>query len=155
MADVKNPISSQPQATVPMVVGGNKNAANRPIGPDGQRDWSFGLFDCFARCGLCCWATWCPCVVYGKNKQRLRNLRQYGVPMAGGGDRFNEHCVVHGVLMNTGYAWFLHIPLRAETRERYSIRGDTYIDCLTVWCCRPCAYTQERREIELEEGSLY
>ena len=64
MADVKKPISSQPevctldgqehinytsnvvmacvlQNTVPMVVGGNKNANNRPIGADGKRDWSF------------------------------------------------------------------------------------------------------------------
>ena len=36
-----------------MAVGGNKNANNRPIGADGKRDWSFGLFDCFARCQLC------------------------------------------------------------------------------------------------------
>jgi hypothetical protein len=41
------------QGTVPMQEGGNKNANNRPIGPDGKRDWSFGLFDCFGRCGLC------------------------------------------------------------------------------------------------------
>jgi hypothetical protein len=43
---------------VPMVVGGNKNANNRPVGADGQRDWSFGLFDCFDRCGLCTYQNW-------------------------------------------------------------------------------------------------
>ena len=36
-----------------MLVGGNRNAKNCPIGPDGKRDWSFGLFDCFSECGLC------------------------------------------------------------------------------------------------------
>lgn len=41
------------QGTAPMQVGGNRNARNCPVGPDGKRDWSFGLFDCFARCGLC------------------------------------------------------------------------------------------------------
>jgi Cys-rich protein (TIGR01571 family) len=46
------------------------------------------------------------------------------------------------------------IPTRAEARERYGIRGDVYGDCLTSWCCRPCSLTQERREIELEEGSF-
>ena len=46
------------------------------------------------------------------------------------------------------------INTRTEARERYGIRGDTYGDCLTAWCCRPCSLTQERREIELEEGSV-
>lgn len=41
------------QSTVPMSAGGNKNALNRPVGPDGKRDWSYGLFDCFSACGLC------------------------------------------------------------------------------------------------------
>ena len=74
MAEIKQPVSSQPQVSElcngfpmdrganflfffqgipPMQVGGNKNAKNCPIGPDGRRDWSFGLFDCFGRCGLC------------------------------------------------------------------------------------------------------
>jgi len=79
MADYKEPVSTQPQVrasvihpvvsdtqprlffsrlcasqgTAPMSAGGNKNALNCPIGPDGQRDWSYGLFDCFSMCGLC------------------------------------------------------------------------------------------------------
>jgi hypothetical protein len=44
------------QSIVPMSAGGNKNALNRPIGPDGKRDWSYGLFDCFSECGLCTWS---------------------------------------------------------------------------------------------------
>jgi hypothetical protein len=43
----------QKQATAPMGAGGNKNALNRAVGPDGQRDWSHGLFDCTEDCGLC------------------------------------------------------------------------------------------------------
>ena len=41
-----------------------------------------------------------------------------------------------------------------EVRERYGIRGNKCGDCLTVACCCPCAHVQERREIELEEGSF-
>ncbi len=46
------------QATAPMqirggVVYGDHGAANHPLAPDGKRNWSFGLFDCFGRCGLC------------------------------------------------------------------------------------------------------
>ena len=67
--------------------------------------------------------------------------------------------VVHEELTPTyahlsGRPCFLQIHTRTEARERYSIRGDTYTDCLTTWLCRPCSLTQERREIELEEGSF-
>jgi hypothetical protein len=75
MADIKEePVNTQPtvrafvvhqssltlnhvvmpsQGTAPMSAGGSKNALNRPIGPDGKRNWSYGLFDCFSACGLC------------------------------------------------------------------------------------------------------
>jgi Cys-rich protein (TIGR01571 family) len=46
------------------------------------------------------------------------------------------------------------IHTRERVRERYGIRGDSTEDCATSWYCRPCALTQERREIELEEGSF-
>ena len=36
-----------------MTAGGNRNVLNRPLGDDGQRDWSYGLFDCTDECGLC------------------------------------------------------------------------------------------------------
>lgn len=45
------------EATAPMQVHskvyGDHGAHNRPLGPDGKRDWTYGLFDCFNRCGLC------------------------------------------------------------------------------------------------------
>ena len=39
--------------TGPMKAGGDKNARNRPIGPDDKRDWSYGLLDCVPECRLC------------------------------------------------------------------------------------------------------
>ena len=45
------------QAIAPMQVYsqvyGDHGANYRPRGPDGKREWSYGLFDCFSRCGLC------------------------------------------------------------------------------------------------------
>jgi hypothetical protein len=111
MADTKEHVSNQPQGTAPMSVGGNRNAKNCPLGPDGKRGWSFGLFDCFARCGLCCWAVWCPCVVYGKNRQRLRSLQNQGTPLPGGGERYDGHCCVYGAInVATGHARALQAP---------------------------------------------
>jgi Cys-rich protein (TIGR01571 family) len=46
------------------------------------------------------------------------------------------------------------VHTREEVRGQYGIRGDAYNDCLTVWCCRARSLTQERREIELEEGTF-
>ncbi|KAI0305344.1 PLAC8-domain-containing protein [Multifurca ochricompacta] len=148
--------TDQKLATASMSAGGgNKNTLNREVGVDGKRDWSFGLFDCFSECGLCCWATWCPCVVYGKNKERLRNLQDQGVPLPGGGERHTDDCCVYGALNFPGYGWVLQISTRADIRNRYGIRGDGNGDCFASGCCTPCALTQERREIELEEKSFY
>jgi Cys-rich protein (TIGR01571 family) len=56
------------------------------------------------------------------------------------------------------YKWSLstsiQIQNRGNIRSRYNIRGGSMDDCLTSYCCRSCALTQERREIELEENSF-
>ncbi|KAF8467966.1 PLAC8 family-domain-containing protein [Russula ochroleuca] len=107
MADKKY-VGSQPPGTSPMVVGGDKNANNYPIGADGKRDWSFGLFDCFNSCGLCCQAVWCTCVVFSKNGQRLRHLQEHGAPLPGGGETYDRACCLFGALHYTEYAMIKH-----------------------------------------------
>jgi len=52
------------------------------------------------------------------------------------------------------HIWWLQIRHREEIRERYGIRGSPLSDCFVSWCCRACSLTQERREIELEEGNF-
>ncbi|KAI9450102.1 PLAC8 family-domain-containing protein [Lactarius psammicola] len=146
--DTKEPtISSQPQATAPMGAGGNRNALSREVGAGGLANvtWSFGLFDYTSECGLCCWATWCPCVVYSKNKQRLRHLQTRGTPLPGGGERYNVDCCAYGCLIPTCNAWVLQVDPRTDIRARYGIRGGITERYL---------YVLERREIELEENSF-
>ena len=47
--------TAQPEAIAPMVVagGGNKNVNELPYDSNGKRDWSFGLYDCFAQSKKC------------------------------------------------------------------------------------------------------
>ena len=118
---------------------------------------------------------WCPCIVFGKNKQRLRNLKTHGTPLPGGGDCCDGDCCFYCGLGLFGLGWVLQVCLdvdkmhihgpsnlpasaqvgsRGDVRDRYNIRGGTCGDCCSSWCCAPCALTQERREIELEEYSF-
>jgi len=61
-------------------------------------------------------------------------------------------CINTGMVSNPPA--FAQIGSRGDVRDRYGIRGGGCGDCLGTWCCGPCALTQERREIELEEHSF-
>ncbi|KAF9035061.1 PLAC8-domain-containing protein [Hymenopellis radicata] len=152
----KGPHNQQPMATQPMTVGmgGNRNAKNKPMKDDG-REWSNGICSCSGNCGTCCMACCCPCVVYGRNKQRLEHLNRTGYPDSEHGGCFNGDCLVHGLLTGfLGFGWILQIPLRGSIRTRYSIAGGSCGDCCTTFCCAPCELTQGSQEIQLEEQSF-
>ncbi|KAI9508238.1 PLAC8 family-domain-containing protein [Russula earlei] len=137
-----------------MTAGGNRNALNRETGADGLRDWSYDLLDCSSTCSLCCWATFCPCVVYGQNKQRLRHLQYEGVALSNGGSRVSSDCRAFCCSALPCFYWVFQMGGRTNVRNRYDIRGNSFEDFLSSVLCVPCALTQESREIELEEKSL-
>ncbi|KAN0136840.1 PLAC8 family domain containing protein [Lactarius tabidus] len=156
--DAKETISSQPQGTAPMVQRGNKNSLNREVGTDGLRDWSTKLCGCScdgSEFGICCLATWCPGVVFGRNKQRIRHLQSQGTPLPGGGTNVNGDCAIYCFLAPLRLSWILGIGDRTDIRSRYSIRGSTFEDCLSAFFCNSCALVQEHNEIALEEKSFY
>jgi Cys-rich protein (TIGR01571 family) len=117
-------------------------------------------------------ATFCPCVIYGQNKQRLRHLQKRGRPLPGGGDTFSHECRVYCCMAVPCFYWAFQVcgdsapdkcrsllrstqmGSRSDIRNRYDIRGAGIEDCLISLLCRPCALTQERRELELEERSI-
>jgi Cys-rich protein (TIGR01571 family) len=120
-----------------------------------------------------CLAAWCPCIVYSRNRQHLRSLQYQGTPLPADRERNDDQCCIYGGLEITGYSWVMQvrsediddmrlrlirvsdqIRYREEIRERYGIRGSSLNDCCISAWCRPCALTQERREIELEERNF-
>ncbi|KAL1744592.1 PLAC8 family-domain-containing protein [Schizophyllum fasciatum] len=138
--------------------GGNRNALNLPIGPDGQRDWSHDGCDCKGHGGLFCRACCDPCVVYGRNKQRYEHLVMYGTPdpqegegMGTGRDACQKHAFVTCFF---AAGWLFQIRLRGRIRERYGIRGSCMGDCCRSSLCQPCSLMQESLELKLEEDDF-
>jgi len=146
--------NQQPRATQPMQAGGSRNANNMPI-VDGERDWSFGVFDCLSDPLTCVVSWFFPCVTYGRNMARYNALEQSGTiskdPMEG---IISNESIMYGVAQCFGCGGLIGMGGRAMARSRYSIRGDQVSDCLLSCFCAPCSLTQVSREIELEEQSL-
>ncbi|KAK4702700.1 hypothetical protein P7C70_g3523, partial [Phenoliferia sp. Uapishka_3] len=69
--DVRDQPKQHAQMIVP-VPGGSRNPVGRPILPDGQRDWSYGLFGCFEDIGTSAFACLLPCGLYALTKQTAR-----------------------------------------------------------------------------------
>jgi len=123
---------------------------------NGERSWSHDLMDCFGDCGTCCFAYFCPCMVYQQVKNRLDHLRLNGRPdPKQGGSGCGGDCCLYGTLTGCcGIGWVLQMSTRATMRARYRIRGDGCTDCMASCCCIPCELTQESRELEVEEGYI-
>jgi len=148
-------VDSQPKPSVPMAVrGGDRNAMKMLILCDGLRDWSYGLFDCFADLSACIQSILCPCYIYSRNRQRLAYLEEYGVPFQGRVESCNHDCVSYGCLRLIHAAAALQVITRSNVRRRYGIRGNDFKDVLSVCLCMPCELVQEHREIQLEERSF-
>ncbi|KAJ6454354.1 PLAC8 family-domain-containing protein [Mycena sanguinolenta] len=135
--------------------GGNRNAAGKPLNSDGKREWSHGFCGCFEECGTFCYSCWCPCIVHGKNKQRIDHLNANGTPDPDGGSCCSGACWAFCCLhLLAGAGCILECMNRGEVRRRYGIDGGSCGDCLSAWCCPACDLTQVSREIELEEKSF-
>ncbi|PFH45932.1 hypothetical protein AMATHDRAFT_92395, partial [Amanita thiersii Skay4041] len=134
--------------------GGNRNAKNMPVGPDGKREWSYDLLDFTSACSTCCLAMYCPCIVHAQNKRRLQHLNEHGTPHPERGDICSSDSWTYFCIEALCDAsWILQIATRGAIRERYNIRGSSGDDCVAAFCCGACDLTQGSRELELEEMS--
>ena len=63
-----------------MGAGGNRNALNRELGVDGQREWSHGLFKCTEDCRLCMSTIWLNCLIIWMSRFLWEVATLPGVP---------------------------------------------------------------------------
>ncbi|KZV89653.1 hypothetical protein EXIGLDRAFT_721146 [Exidia glandulosa HHB12029] len=137
--------------------GMNRNAKNLPYNSDGKREWSEGICDYCGSCGVCCVATLFPCITYARNRSRREYLSNHNRPHPSGGDWCDCNCMLFcclGWFTNCCFPSCMAMSDRNSTRARYSIKGNCCSTCLVVWCCLPCAMTQESQELELEERAI-
>jgi Cys-rich protein (TIGR01571 family) len=102
--------------------------------------WSFDIFSCFDEPGTCCISCLCPCIQFGEISSEFdqRNCFTCGAAFA--------------ILAYCNLDWCLHTYTRLEIREKYGIEGSVIEDCLCATCCRACALTQARREVEFQNA---
>ncbi|KLO16140.1 hypothetical protein SCHPADRAFT_901814 [Schizopora paradoxa] len=134
-----------------------RNMNHVPVDSSGKRDWSHGCCSSMCDgCAMCCCATWCPCIAYGKIKSRVAHLERNNYPHPSGGDICTTDCWLHGCLSSfCALGWVLQIGLRSSIRNRYRIGGCGGCgDCWCSMCCTPCSLAQESLELELEEHAL-
>ncbi|KAL7274875.1 hypothetical protein RUND412_002208 [Rhizina undulata] len=108
-----------------------------------SQEWEHGLCSCFDNMGVCCMAIWCPCILHGKTKYRLRN------PTMDGYSCCNGSCMAYTVLaacLPPFYA-FLSSSSRGEIRQKYSIAGGGCGDYCASLCCNCCVLIQNENEV--------
>jgi len=111
-------------------------------------EWHEKLFGCFRDMPICCVGMWCPCVLYGRNQQRI------GDGSCGFGYECCGYfcCLLVPLLLCCGsppLCCLIAAPKRQYFRLRYGLRKEE--DCddwhLTFFCgC--CAMCQEAREMK-------
>ncbi|KAI5837176.1 PLAC8 family-domain-containing protein [Morchella snyderi] len=105
--------------------------------------WKYGMCGCFSDCGVCCTGYWCPCILHGKTKHRMRHgtMEKYSC--------CNGPCMGFGCLVAClpPLYFIMGMRQRAEIRERYNIAGGGCGDYWRSLCCSCCSLIQEEREV--------
>jgi len=145
-----------------------RNSHPTPVGPDGTREWRYGICDCCEAFvhqfvwsanekqhmrDTCYLACWCPCISYSRSKARLNHLVNHGTrhPVRGV-PTCSADCWLYGLLRFCCLGWVLQVSTRRTIRARYNIKGSDCGDCMTGLCCTFCDLYQQSLEIELEEN---
>ncbi|KAJ3274040.1 hypothetical protein HDV01_003533 [Terramyces sp. JEL0728] len=106
-----------------------------------NKEWSLGLFGCFADVTTCVKALFCPCIVYAQNKQVLNRTGSIGP------DALLYCCGID--FWCCGSTGAIGGSNRSEIRQSRNIQGSFATDFITHCFCAPCALTQEKLELEL------
>ena len=121
--------------------------------PSPVSQWAVGLCGCCTADAAICWrSSFCPCVQYGLNVDRLHPGSYHTA--------CSQYCCLllcFVAMAPTGNLCFccdhLHGKSRRELKKRYNIpprqRCECCVNCLTVSCCPCCSIAQEALQLQL------
>lgn len=103
--------------------------------------WSHGICGCLSHCGTCCCGWWCPCILYGKNHDKIN----------GGG--CCAPCCIYYLLGIIPLFGCCILPCysqnnRSRLREGYHLAEAPCGDYCTHCWCGACANCQEGNELK-------
>ncbi|KAH6621734.1 PLAC8 family-domain-containing protein [Boeremia exigua] len=112
-----------------------------------KQDWHHRGTACVTPLSTCCLTWWCPCVVYGRTRHRMKangNMNTYSC--------CNTSCAAFAGMGIVGLSWILPLLNRGEVRAEYGLNGNGCKDCLCACCCAPCDLLQQEKEVEHREA---
>jgi len=104
------------------------------------QEWRNSLWDCFSPGGTCFMSCCCPCIVFGKNHERLKD------PQGPEQNGINGSCCAWLCLAYFGCQWIVQMNERGEFRRKYNLAGSGMTDCATAYCCACCELIQTEKE---------
>ncbi|CAI6334185.1 unnamed protein product [Periconia digitata] len=114
-----------------------------------KQEWHNSGSSCCSPIGTCCMAWFCPCILHGKTRHRVRNngdMSSYSC--------CNSSCMGFCGLLACGVGFILPWISRADMRAKYGLEGNGCKDCLCACCCGPCDMVQQSKEAEFREDKV-
>ncbi|CAF1359192.1 unnamed protein product [Adineta steineri] len=90
------------------------------------------LFGCADDWNSCCYGFWCTPCLFGSNAKKIDDSNCFLM------------CLGYTCLAQFSTHWLLHCMKQKSLRDKFNLREDPNCgDCLTTFCCGPCALCQE------------
>ena len=138
----QSPYQPQPEMTATAPEEKNEPVTTVPPNPEPtarfeEGSWTHGFCSCFDDCRECCFAFWCPCVLFGYTHQRLHNPESSRKLQC-----WTGMCCGYMMmfLLCPGFHWIFSCVQRGEIRKTYEINGNVCSDCLAHCCCECCVF---------------
>ncbi|KAG5228560.1 cell number regulator [Salix suchowensis] len=135
--------------------------------PPGDEPWTTGIFGCAEDTESCWTGLFCPCVLFGRNTESLRDDTPWTTPcichavcVEGGIALAAATAVFHGIDPRTSFlicegllfAWWMcgiYTGLvRQSLQKKYHLKNSPCDPCMVHCCLHWCALCQEHREMK-------
>ncbi|KAK9293114.1 hypothetical protein L1049_021100 [Liquidambar formosana] len=135
--------------------------------PPGVEPWTTGIFGCAEDTESCWTGLFCPCVLFGRNVESLREDTPWTTPcichaicVEGGIALATATAIFHGVDPRTSFlicegllfAWWMcgiYTGLaRQSLQKKYHLKNSPCDPCMVHCCMHWCALCQEHREMQ-------